>query len=55
MAAALRYKIAMFLYNKESVYRFDQDAVKIDGLSEISLMQRAGERVWQEITNRWPR
>ena len=44
----------MFLYNIESVYRLDRTAVEVDGLSEISLMQRAGERVWREISSRWP-
>ena len=44
----------MFLYDKESVYRMDITAVEADGLSEISLMQRAGERVGREISNRWP-
>jgi hydroxyethylthiazole kinase-like uncharacterized protein yjeF len=47
------YKSPMFLYDKESVYRMDSTAVEADGLSEISLMQRAGERVWREISNRW--
>jgi len=28
--------------------------VEVDGLSEINLMQRAGERVWREISSRWP-
>ena len=44
----------MFLYDIESVYRLDRTAVEVDGLSEISLMQRAGERVWREISSRWP-
>ena len=47
------YKIAMNLFDVESVYRLDRAAVEADGLSEISLMQRAGERVWYEISNRW--
>jgi len=44
----------MLLFDVESVYRLDKAAVEVDGLSEISLMQRAGERVWHEISNRWP-
>ncbi len=44
----------MFLYDLESIYRLDRTAVAVDGLSEISLMQRAGERVWDEISSRWP-
>lgn len=44
----------MFLYDLESIYRMDRTAVAVDGLSEISLMQRAGERVWREISSRWP-
>ncbi len=44
----------MLLFNVESVYRLDRAAVETDGLSEICLMQRAGERVWYEISNRWP-
>ncbi len=44
----------MFLYDIESIYRLDRTAVEVDGLSEISLMQRAGERVWREISSRWP-
>ena len=48
------YKMPMLLFNIESVYRLDRAAVEGDGLSEISLMQRAGERVWYEISNRWP-
>jgi len=48
------YKIPMLLFDVESVYRLDRAAVETDGLSEISLMQRAGERVWYEISNRWP-
>jgi hydroxyethylthiazole kinase-like uncharacterized protein yjeF len=50
----LMYKIPMFLYDSESVYRMDGAAIETDGLSGISLMQRAGERVWREITDRWP-
>ena len=44
----------MLLFDVESVYRLDRAAVETDGLSEVSLMQRAGERVWYEISNRWP-
>ena len=44
----------MVLFDVESVYRLDRAAVETDGLSEICLMQRAGERVWYEISNRWP-
>ncbi len=44
----------MFLYDLESIYRLDRTAVAVDGLSEINLMQRAGERVWDEISSRWP-
>ncbi len=44
----------MQLYVPESVYRLDQAAVAVDGLSEIELMQRAGRRVWQALCARWP-
>lgn len=32
----------------------DKAAVTCDGLSEIELMRRAGRRVWQCISERWP-
>ena len=48
------YKMPMLLFDVESVYRLDKAAVEADGLSEIVLMQRAGERVWHEISKRWP-
>lgn len=48
------YKLPMFLYDTKSVYQMDKAAVKSDGLPGISLMQRAGERVWREISSRWP-
>jgi hydroxyethylthiazole kinase-like uncharacterized protein yjeF len=44
----------MFLYTPESVYRLDRAAVVTDAFSEPELMQRAGERVWQAIDERWP-
>jgi NAD(P)H-hydrate epimerase len=44
----------MFLYDKETVYRLDQVAVHHDGLAEIELMHRAGQRVWRAIGERWP-
>jgi hydroxyethylthiazole kinase-like uncharacterized protein yjeF len=44
----------MFLYTPKSVYAMDKAAVSSDGLAEIELMQRAGARVWCEITERWP-
>ena len=44
----------MDLYAPEAVYRLDQAAVARDGFSEIELMQRAGERVWAHIVERWP-
>ncbi|MFV2030852.1 MAG: NAD(P)H-hydrate dehydratase [Gammaproteobacteria bacterium] len=44
----------MLLYDKESVYRLDRAAVQRDGLSEIELMHRAGQRVWRAIGERWP-
>jgi len=44
----------MQLYVPESVYRLDQAAVAVDGLSEIELMRRAGGRVWQVLGERWP-
>ena len=43
----------MQLYVPESVYRLDQAAVAVDGLTEIELMQRAGRRVWQALRARW--
>jgi NAD(P)H-hydrate epimerase len=48
------YKLPMFLYDTKSVYQMDKAAVESDGLPGISLMQRAGERVWREISSRWP-
>jgi NAD(P)H-hydrate epimerase len=48
------YKMPMFLYNTETVYQMDRAAVETDGLAEIELMRRAGQRVWQEISTRWP-
>lgn len=48
------YKTAMFLYQSQAVYALDKMAVEVDGFSEIELMQRAGNRVWQEISDRWP-
>jgi len=54
LATGLMYKIVMFLYDTKSVYQLDRTAVNADGLSEISLMRRAGERIWREILNRWP-
>ncbi len=44
----------MFLYSPESVYAMDKAAVEADGLVEIELMRRAGERVWSVIGERWP-
>ena len=44
----------MNLYHTQSVYELDKAAVRVDGLSEIDLMQRAGRRVWYEIIQRWP-
>jgi NAD(P)H-hydrate epimerase len=44
----------MLLYTPESVYLLDRAAVVEDGYSEVELMQRAGERVWQETISRWP-
>lgn len=54
LAASLMYKLTMFLYDTESVYRFDKAAVEADSLPETELMQRAGARVWREISTRWP-
>jgi hydroxyethylthiazole kinase-like uncharacterized protein yjeF len=48
------YKLPMFLYDTKSVYQMDKAAVENDGLPGIRLMQRAGERVWLEISSRWP-
>ena len=44
----------MLLYTPDAVYQLDQSAVEQDGISEIELMRRAGESVWQEISCRWP-
>ncbi len=44
----------MLLYDKETVYRLDQAAVHHDGLAEVELMHRAGQRVWRAIGERWP-
>jgi len=48
------YKIPMLLYDTKTVYEMDRAAVVTDGLKEIELMRRAGQRVWQEISARWP-
>jgi NAD(P)H-hydrate epimerase len=44
----------MLLYPPEKVYLLDKAAVEQDGLAEIELMQRAGQRVWQALVTRWP-
>jgi NAD(P)H-hydrate epimerase len=44
----------MLLYTPETVYGLDRAAVVTDGYSEVELMQRAGEGVWQAMTSRWP-
>jgi len=54
LASALGYKPSMLLYTPETVYQLDRAAVVKDGYSEIELMQRAGERVWQAMISRWP-
>ena len=54
MGVTLGYKSDMHLYTPENVYRLDQAAIDTDGLSGIELMARAGERVWSEISRRWP-
>ena len=58
MTVALRrllgYKLGMLLYLPEKVYQLDKAAVEQDGLAEIELMQRAGQRVWQALSTRWP-
>ena len=51
---ALGYKFRMLLYAPEKVYQLDKAAVKQDGLAEIELMQRAGQRVWRAMAERWP-
>ena len=51
---SLGYKFRMLLYAPEKVYQLDQAAVKQDGLAEIELMQRAGQRVWRATAERWP-
>jgi hydroxyethylthiazole kinase-like uncharacterized protein yjeF len=50
----LMYKLTMYLYGSKSVYKMDRAALTIDGLAEVELMQRAGNRVWHEINQRWP-
>ena len=58
MAVALRsllgYKLGMLLYLPEKVYLLDKAAVELDGLAEIELMLRAGQRVWRALVARWP-
>ena len=44
----------MFLYQTQALYALDQAAQRLDGFSEIELMQRAGLSVWREISRRWP-
>ena len=51
---SLGYKFRMLLYAPEKVYQLDKAAVKQDGLAEIELMQRAGQRVWRAMAERWP-
>ncbi len=55
MRFPVMYKLLMYLYDTETIYRMDRAAVETDGLAEIELMRRAGQRVWREITSRWPR
>ena len=50
----LGYKFSMLLYLPEMVYQLDKAAVEQDGLAEIELMQRAGQRVWRSLVLRWP-
>ena len=50
----LGYKFHMLLYLPEMVYQLDKAAVEQDGLAEIELMQRAGQRVWRSLVTRWP-
>ena len=50
----LGYKFSMLLYLPETVYQLDKAAVEQDGLAEIELMQRAGQRVWRSLVARWP-
>ena len=54
LRALLGYKSNMLLYHPEKVYQLDRAAVEQDGLAEIELMRRAGQRVWSAITTRWP-
>jgi NAD(P)H-hydrate epimerase len=44
----------MLLYTPETVYQLDRAAVVKDGYTEVELMQRDGERVWQAMIERWP-
>jgi NAD(P)H-hydrate epimerase len=44
----------MLLFTPDKVYQLDKAAVEQDGFAEIELMQRAGDRVWQAIVERWP-
>ena len=44
----------MLLFTPEKVYQLDKAAVEQDAFAEIELMQRAGRRVWQAISERWP-
>ena len=44
----------MSLYSPGAVYWLDQMAVDLDRISEIELMQRAGECVWVRLIERWP-
>ena len=50
----LGYKSGMLLYTPESVYALDRGAIEQDRVSGAELMARAGERVWQELSRRWP-
>jgi len=54
LKSALGYKTSMLLYTPESVYKLDRAAVVEDGYSEVELMLRAGQGVWQAMMERWP-
>ena len=54
LARPLGYKSRMYLYTPESVYALDRGAIDKDRISGSELMARAGERVWQELSQRWP-
>ena len=43
-----------YLYQREQVYRLDQQTMQLDGQSSQSLMLKAATATWNAIQQRWP-